>query len=335
MYVFIMYNIIMLLFSLIIILAGAEIFTNSVEWLGKKLNLGAGAVGSIFAAVGTAMPETLVPVIAILGDSHDTGGHDVGIGAILGAPFMLATLAMFVTGVAAIIKRKNNSPMKIMPDVMKRDMRFFMLVYTVAILASFLPIRLLKLATAILLVCAYFYYVYKTLKSSIGMYDEEENINHLYLARKSDSPHIALVFLQLAFALSLIIAGANIFVGSIQIAAAAIGVPVLILSLIITPIATELPEKFNSIIWVSHGKDTLALGNITGAMVFQSSLIPAIGIILTAWELEPVALLSAALALSAIIYQYTGFWGKHGLKPTHLLFSGFFYLIFIVLVIVL
>jgi len=128
--------------------------------------------------------------------------------------------------------------------------------------------------------------------------------------------------------------GAIVFVGSVQVVAIGLGVPVLILSLIITPVATELPEKFNSIIWVSRGKDTLALGNITGAMVFQSSIIPALGILFTEWKLEPVALLSAALALAAVIYQYTGLSGKHGLKPTHLLAGVLFYLVFIAFIII-
>ena len=321
-------NAVWLLFSLVVILAGAEIFTNSVEWLGKKLNLGDGAVGSIFAAIGTAMPETIIPVIAILWGGNG-GGHDIGIGAILGAPFMLATLAMFVTGVAALIKRKDNSPMNIIPDAMGRDMRFFLAVYAVAILASFLPLRPLKLSVVVFLVCAYFFYVFKTLKSSIGQHDDEEKMNPLYLRRKSDNPPLTLVIIQMALALAIIIAGANIFIDSVQVMAAALGIPVLVLALIITPIATELPEKFNSVIWVTRGKDTLALGNITGAMVFQSSLIPALGIFLTEWKMEPIALLSAVLALVAVFYQYTGVKGKHGLKPSHLLVGGLFYLVFI------
>jgi cation:H+ antiporter len=329
-----MINVLLLTLSLIIILAGAEIFTNSVEWLGRRLNLGAGAVGSIFAAVGTAMPETLVPVIAILGSDGSGAGHDVGIGAILGAPFMLATLAMCVTGIAAFIKRKNNSPMHINTDVMARDMLYFVLVYTIAILTSFLPLYSLKAVAAVFLVFAYFIYVYKTVKSSVGQIDEEDRLNPLYLLRKSSDPPLVFVLIQLTLALLIIIGGAHLFVAEVQIVAMALGISVLVLSLIITPVATELPEKFNSIIWVIRGKDTLALGNITGAMVFQSSLLPALGIIMTEWKLEPLALLSAVLALIAVVYQYTGLINKnHGLKPSHLIAGGLFYAVFIAAVV--
>ena len=328
------FDVLILILSLVIILAGAEVFTNSVEWLGRKLNLGARAVGSIFAAVGTAMPETMVPIIAILGSGGSAAGHDVGIGAILGAPFMLATLAMCVTGVAAFIKRRNNSVMHIIPEVMRRDMLFFILVYTPAILAAFLPLHSLKVAVAVFLCCAYFYYVYQTVKTSIGGDSDGDELAPLYFLRKSSDPHLAVVLFQLAFALALIICGAHLFVGSVEVVALALSVPVFVLSLIITPVATELPEKFNSIIWVSRGKDTLALGNITGAMVFQSSLLPALGILLTEWDLEPLALTSAALALIAVLYQYSGLFNKrHGLKPSHLIAGGFFYAVFIAVVV--
>ena len=324
-----MADIILLIVSLFIILAGAEFFTNSVEWLGRKLNLGDGAVGSVFAAVGTAMPETLVPIIAILG-GHGRAGHDVGIGAILGAPFMLATLAMFVTGIAAIIKHRKNSRMNVDPEVMSRDMRYFLMVFTIAIVAAFLPEYWAKIAVAVFLAFAYAFYVYKTIKSSVGQHYDKEDIKNLYFYKKSKNPPISLIIVQTAAALAIIIFGAQMFVERMQSVALAMGVAVLVLSLIITPIATELPEKFNSIIWVSRGKDTLALGNITGAMVFQSSILPAIGMLMTDWKLEPLPLFSAVITLAAVTYHYFGLKGKHGLKISHLLISGLFYTAFFV-----
>ena len=87
-------DVIIFLLSFAVILAGCEFFTNGVEWAGKRFNLSEGAVGSVLAAVGTAMPETLVPLIAILMLGGEAG-REIGVGAILGAPFMLATMALF------------------------------------------------------------------------------------------------------------------------------------------------------------------------------------------------------------------------------------------------
>jgi len=77
----------LLLASFAVILAGALIFTNAVEWAGNRLALGQGAVGSLLAAVGTAMPETLIPIVAVIGGAEGSG--DVAIGAIIGAPFFI------------------------------------------------------------------------------------------------------------------------------------------------------------------------------------------------------------------------------------------------------
>ncbi|MBN1630980.1 MAG: sodium:calcium antiporter, partial [Thermoleophilia bacterium] len=99
----------LLIVAFVVILAGCELFVNGVEWFGRKLNLGEGAVGSVLAAVGTALPETVIPLIAILfagGGGEEGGpdaGHEIGIGAILGAPFMLSTLAIFVCGISVVI----------------------------------------------------------------------------------------------------------------------------------------------------------------------------------------------------------------------------------------
>ena len=64
----------------------------------------------------------------------------------------------------------------------------------------------------------------------------------------------------------MIVAGAELC-GGIKFLAVQIGMPSLVLALVLAPVATELPEKFNSIIWI--GKGYFSLGNITGAMVFK------------------------------------------------------------------
>src|SRR5215210_6387485 len=120
-------DLVILLASFVIILAGAELFTNGIEWFGRKLGLAEGAVGSVLAAVGTALPETMIPIIAILFSSGEHS-EDVGLGAILGAPFMLATLAMFVTGIAVVIQARNRpegDAMRVDTKVLGADMRTF------------------------------------------------------------------------------------------------------------------------------------------------------------------------------------------------------------------
>lgn len=325
-----------LLVSLGLIMIGAELFTNGVEWIGKRFGLPEGAVGSLLAAVATALPETMVPVIAIIFGGSEFSGEEIGTGAILGAPFMLGTLAFCITGLAVLIfarAGRRTPKLVINKTVMLRDLAFFLKVYALAILATFMPNHLLKAVIAMSLVAMYAIYAYKTITDEDeGAEGDKEELHPLLLARKSPSPATGMIFLQVAVAMGAIIYGAHMFVGAIEVLAHKFAISPFILSVLITPVATELPEKFNSITWIRQGKDTLALGNITGAMVFQSSIIPAIGILLTPWELTGAALLNACLALvsPAIVYFLVRFHGK--LNPRVLVGSGLIYAIFVALV---
>lgn len=318
--------------SLAIILLGAEVFTNGVEWFGRKLNLSDGTTGSILAAVGTALPETMIPIIAIVFGSKSQG-QDIGVGAIIGAPFMLSTLAFFIVAVTTYINRKNRPDfpkLRVDVSVMMRDQKFFLIVFSMAVLSSFFANHILKLFIAVGLVLAYAAYAFQTITAvEEGECESASEIAPCHFARKSENPHLAIVIFQVACALLLIVWGADIFVQNIEVISTNLGIPAFVMALILAPIATELPEKFNSIIWITRGKDTLALGNITGAMVFQSSIIPAIGILLTQWTLNQQAYVSALLALLSSAIVYVSIRHNKSLSIYPLFFGGLIYMVFI------
>jgi cation:H+ antiporter len=320
-----------LVLSLVIILGSCELFTNGIEWLGKKLKFGDGVVGSIFSAVGTCLPETIIPIIAILFSKNSNSNVDIGIGAIMGAPFMLSTLAFFITGLSVLIfwkRRKTGLAMSVNSRILKRDIGFFIVIYSIGLLAGLTDIKPVKYIIAMFLLGCYVYYIVLTVRSDTESHNKLET---LYFVKFFNvRPIISIILLQVVISLTGIIVGAEIFVGSIERTADLFSISVLALSLIITPIATELPEKFNSIIWISKKKDTLALGNITGAMVFQSCIPVSIGILFTSWQLDIMAVASAILALmsASVVYIFIKFRGR--LNPVPLLAGGIFYVAFIV-----
>ncbi|ACL76431.1 sodium:calcium antiporter [Ruminiclostridium cellulolyticum] len=323
-------NILILLLSLGIILTGCELFTNGIEWLGKNLKLGDGVVGSIFSAVGTCLPETLIPVIALLFSGKQKDSVDIGIGAIIGAPFMLSTLAFFITGLSVIIfagRRQTGLKLNTDLNILGRDIQFFVIVYTGAVFVSFVPVNFIKNISAILLIAAYVFYVFKTVNNDKA---SNEDIDDLIFAKTFKfKESIMVIILQITLALFSIIIGAEMFVGNIKVVSGVLGVSTLVLSIIITPIATELPEKFNSVIWISKSKDTLSLGNISGAMVFQSCIPFSIGILTTDWKLDIVTLISSMLALASTLVTYIWIKVKKNLTPLPLLSGGVFYAVFI------
>lgn len=334
-------NVIVILF---LIVFACVLFTNAIEHLGEELNLSEGAVGSVLAAVGTALPETIIPLVAILG-VYITGGnvntgHEIGIGAILGAPFMLGTLAFFVTGVAVIVYTRTGrrtSEMPINTTIMFRDLHYFAGAYFIAILSTFIPIPAIKYFIAALLIVIYGVYVFLTVRTASKIPEGgQEELEALYFTKYINVPgffHVPAIILQVLVSLIGIIVLAHFFVEQIKIVSEIFHVNPLILSLIIAPIATELPEKFNSVLWIRAKKDTLALGNITGAMVFQSCIPTAVGIALTPWILSIEALLSAFIVYFSVAVVYLNIVANKGiLKPTALLSGGFFYLIYLLYV---
>jgi cation:H+ antiporter len=279
-------DVLFLAVSFVVILVGAELFTNGIEWFGHKLELAEGAIGSVLAAVGTAMPETMIPLIAItLGGG--ASASEVGVGAILGAPFMLSTLAMFVTGAGVLAFRKRRrfkEDLVVDPGVLGHDMAYFAITYAIAVGAAFLPGEMIapRRLVCLLLLGIYVWYVIGHLRAEAAAEAELGPLRFNRLDPKatpdSGSPRLRVVTFQVLVALACIVGGAWGFVRSVEGVSYSLGLDRTLLALIIAPIATELPEKLNSVIWVRQGKDTLAMGNITGAMVFQSAIPTSVGL---------------------------------------------------------
>lgn len=297
----------LLLFSFAVVLAGALLFTNAIEWIGHKLAVGEGAVGSILAAVGTAMPETLIAIVALF--SADEGSEDVAIGAIVGAPFLLGTLAMGLVGLFAYLyreKREQGVELNAHKPTLERDLLFFLVLFALGGLLAWGPPAAVRIPVGIAFIAAYGLYITLTLRGG-GEVQDEESLNPLIFERRAErreDPGMLFCVIQLLVGLGAMVGGAHLFVEELLHIAESIGVEALVLALILAPLATELPEKVNSFFWVREGKDALALGNISGAMVFQSMIPVGIGLIFTDWDLSWTAILSIGLGLAGGLLAY-------------------------------
>ena len=326
-----------LVLSVVAILGAASLFTNSIEILGDRLGWGQGAVGSVLAAVGTALPETMIPIVAILGTliigGDPSSSSEIGVGAILGAPFLLATLAMFVVGVSALgfrSRRESGTDITIDKRTVLRDVGFFFVCFALAAGAGLVALPFfLKVTLAILLVGAYVFYVVWTV--AFGGEGLEEVPTDLWLWPESSwgrAPLLAVVA-QVLGSLVVMAAGAHYFVDAVEKGSASLGIPAGLISLILAPLATELPEKVNSVVWLGENKDTLALGNITGAMVFQSTVPVSLGILFTSWSLDFINVISAALALLSGVILLVLLLREIPLKAQYLLGFGALYAVFV------
>jgi cation:H+ antiporter len=311
-------SVVLLGLSFAVILAGALLFTNAVEWLGHRLELGEGAVGSVLAAVGTAMPETLIAIVALIGAKE--GADEVAIGAIVGAPFLLGTLAMGLVGLFAYLYRERRSQglrLSAHGPTLERDLLFFLAFFALSLALAWGAPAAVRYPIGVLVLIAYPLYIARTLGKG-GEVQDHATLDPLVFERRPEhrmNPSVLLSVLQLLVGLGAMVGGAHLFVEELLNIAGDLGVEAVVLALILAPLATELPEKVNSFFWVREGKDSLALGNITGAMVFQSTIPFGIGLLFTDWALSANAALSVALGLAGgfLAYEVLHRRGRFGL----------------------
>src|SRR5436190_6313057 len=337
--------------AFVLILAGAEVFTNGVEWLGLKLRISEGATGSILAALGTATPETLIPVVAILFTST-ADSDEIGVGAILGAPFMLGTLVMLLIGVTAFVLRQKRKRLTLHVDAPHalRDLSFFLVLYTIAIALALTPreLHFIKGYVGWIFLPAYFFYLYLVLRaprrSAEDIEEEMEEreafdqltfatlLQRAGIALRDAAPPLWLVLTQTIVAFAAIVVGARFFADFVEDFSHAMHFNTLLVALILAPLATELPEAANSLIWTRDGKDVIALGNVAGAMVFQSTFPVTIGVLLTPWQLGQFGTVAAVFALISglLIYVQLRLRARENALPlSSLMLGGSLYVVFI------
>jgi cation:H+ antiporter len=261
---------------------------------------------------------------------------------------MLATLAMFVTGIAVLVakgRRTTDDTMQVDTKVLSHDMGYFAVAYAIAIGAAFLPLEpvWLKWIVAVVLLGIYAWYVRGHFEADASV--DLEDLAPLRFhrldrgAHRADpaEPRLRVVNLQVLAALGLIVLGAIFFVDAVEHLATTFGVDELLLALVIAPIATELPEKFNSVLWVRQGKDTLAMGNITGAMVFQATIPTVVALVFASnsWVVGPgsyIAFASAGIAFLSSAFIFLPMARSGRLRGRGLLVGGAFYLAYLALV---
>ena len=331
--------VVQMILMLLLILVAAEIFTNALEHLGQRLKISEGVTGSLFAAVGTALPETMVPLLAIFAGTTNTHlNEEIGVGAILGAPLMLSTLSIFLMALSVLKKRGLQGHFNPERTGFTRDLNFFLGAFALSGIALFISHEtpLLRGLLALTMVMIYFIYMMLTLRASSALVQDGHGTEahaKMFLARFGLPENLALILIQLFLGLILLVVGAKGFINGIEAVSQLFQISALLLSLMIIPIATELPEKVNSILWIRRHKDTLAFGNITGAMVFQGTLLPAIGIMLTPWTPQREVVAGILITLLAALWLRVML-ARGQLRVWHLGVNGVLYVTYLVIVLV-
>ena len=319
-----MVHIVLLLACAVVIYLACEWFVNAVEWLGHRLQIGPVAVGTVLAAVGTALPESVVTFVAVVfGGSAAT--DDIGVGAALGGPLVVGTLAYGVSGLMLLLRHRAAVPLvtrvgapaappnggptaggePVNPFAgtdtrrLARDQIWFLSIFVVKVALGLVAFAY-KPWLGVLFFIAYGAYFWR----EVGGSDEaaHQAVEPLKLQPRRTVPRGWAVAAQTLATLVVIFLASQLFVHQLEWAGPRLGLRPVVVALLLAPIATELPEIMNAVIWVRQGKTQLALANISGSMMIQATVPSGLGLLFTAWRFDAPLILAAGATMLAVGY---------------------------------
>ncbi len=316
---------ILLAFVVLLLAAGlaywsCEYFVNGVEWVGRRAGVSQNSVGTVLAAFGTALPESVITFVAVV-MGPNAAAKNLGVGAALGGPLVLATIAYPVVGLMLLLTRTPPGPIDLDWRRLSRDQGWFLLIFIGKITLGFVTFAI-KPWCGWLFLLAYAAYTWTEIRHASDVSEGEPE--PLMFQPKRANPDLAIAGLQTLLALVVIYGASRVFVGQLSVVGPWLGIPSAVVALLLSPIATELPETMNAVIWIRQGKHRLALANISGAMMIQATIPTALGLFFTPWRFDGALALAAAITASAMIGLYLLLRRNALSAPRLTLFAGFY-----------
>lgn len=295
---------VLLILSAAAIYVSCEYFVNGVEWVGHRFGVSQTATGTVLAAFGTALPESVVTFVAVV-FGHDAAHKEIGVGAALGGPLVLATIAYAVVGIAFMTVKHTQEHRVVSRPAGRRllnDQQWFLAIFVCKVGLGLVAFAYKPWLGGLFLL-AYAAYVWREMTAS-GEQSDVGDLEPLKLTPRAETPRTAWAVVQTVGALAAIFAASQLFVREIGIVGPLIGLPAQLVALLLSPIATELPETLNAVIWVRQGKSDLALANISGAMMIQATIPSALGLLFTPWMLDRTLVWAAVVTVASIVGLY-------------------------------
>ncbi len=267
----------------------AEAFTRTLDELGDVYGLDQHVIGSVFAAVATTLPETLVPLMALV-VHHNT---QIALGATVGSFLILSTLALAIIGIVLRLKKGVGAQLHV-PNEIHADLKWFIAFCSFGLILSFLHNHhIIQVTGAVVLLGLYAARLRGILKKS-----KKDRLQQKSKRESIPKKKIWILASRMFFLIVALTTASSYFVDALHQVHSFLGNE-LMMALVFSPLATELPEKLNSILWVLRGRETAAIANITGALVYQASVLTAINILIGQWYINSTMILALIISMMA------------------------------------
>ena len=312
-----------------LIYLACEYFVNGIEWVGRRMNLGETTTGTVLAAFGTALPESAVTFVAVL-FGRDDAQRNIGVGAAVGGPLVLSTISYAVVGLVLLLSQRKlqrpHSSLEVDCGRLCRDQGWFGLIFVATIGLGLVDFAF-KRWLGIVLFGAYALYVWREMRSDGQSAEEHHDLEPLKIRPHDPNPSMAWAAVQTLSALIVISIASRVFVGQLETIGVGLGISAQFVALLLSPVATELPETLNAVIWVRQGRERLALANISGAMMIQATIPAGLCLLFTSWHFDLPLIVAGLVTTTAVAVLWTLF-RRRAVSARSLVPIGGLYIVF-------
>ncbi|MGI0034462.1 MAG: sodium:calcium antiporter [Nitrososphaera sp.] len=275
-------NLLIMLLWLAELTGASFLLSYGAEHLSMKY--GAKFVGRTLLSVATTLPEIAIVIYAAAG-----GSYGIAIGAGLGSNLLMMTLGLAIMLLIATT-RLSKSPLRGV-DVATFKLDKIFLIAT-AVISAVLFIDGYNYIDGIVFAGMFGAYLVMALlemkaESKLPKKPEREVVgDHHKVVRVTDdgnnkgSGGMSKAMLAFAAGTAGIFLGASPFIASLQGYSLEVGVSVIVLAVIISPIAGEMPEKISMMLLARKGAAgaSIAVANVLGSKILNNTLLLAVAV---------------------------------------------------------
>jgi cation:H+ antiporter len=254
-----------IIFGVLLLMISADRFVMGAGSLAQSLKMPSMIIGIIIIGIGTSAPELLVSAM-----SAYQGNPDIALGNAYGSN--IGNIGL-ILGMSILLK-----PMFINVNLLKRELPLLWIIFGISIYIGFdfdldkrdawiLMISFLVMLILILIL---------THRNQEVTHDQTLEILPI---------GTSIVYLVLGLVMMLV-ASKMLIWGAIFIAKS-FGISDLVIGLTVIAIGTSLPELASSLIAVSKGENDLAMGNIIGSNLFNSTMVIGVASYISPIKIDP------------------------------------------------
>ncbi|MFX1252226.1 MAG: sodium:calcium antiporter [Promethearchaeota archaeon] len=264
---------------LVLMSIAAELIARGAEILGKKF--GAGFVGAVVLGFITTLPELVFVMVAISAAQQAqqvTEGYNIAMGSAIGGNLLLFTVGYGLVIITAYIFHRQSISLD---NVHLRDDLWYLLISCIVILFAALDGEFQWYEGLILIGIYIIYVIHQFFESRLlDIVPRDDTVYMADMTKRKWLISGGMLFIGSV----LLLLVANPFVVAIEELSLELGLSALILALIISPFASEMPEKISAFVLTIRdikGAE-MAIANFIGSKVMNNSLLFGAMIILAA-----------------------------------------------------